>query len=137
MAALESEALTGELLLGWLGRWRTGGTLPKELDNDSRRLAYVRLGGVGPLRDSAMPSVLWQTALWSRAAEQDPAGTIERLALWWQTPQGPPRRPDEPAQRNFDQGLLTVTLPYTSYDAVLVHAHRLLTLRPRRPRDRG
>ncbi|MFB8070396.1 hypothetical protein [Streptomyces californicus] len=130
VAAVESEALTGELLLGWLGRWRTGGTLPKELDNDPRRLAYARLGGVGPLRDSAMPSVLWQTALWSLAAERDPAGTIERLALWWQTPQGPPRRPGDPAQRDPAQGLLTVTLPYTSYDAVLVHVHRLLALRP-------
>ncbi|MFJ7325035.1 hypothetical protein ACIQVN_02135 [Streptomyces cyaneofuscatus] len=137
VAALEREALTGELLLDRLDRWRADGTLPKELDNDARLLAYLRLGGVGRLRDSAMPSVLWQTALWSLAAEQAPAETIRRLALWWQTPQGQPRRGGEPTRRAAEPGRLPVTLPYASYDAVQLHAHRLLTLRhPRDPRPR-
>ncbi|MDX3776015.1 hypothetical protein [Streptomyces europaeiscabiei] len=137
VAALEREALTGQLLLHRLDRWRADGTLPKELDNDARLLAYLRLGGVGRLRDSAMPSVLWQTALWSLAAEQAPSETIRRLALWWQTPQGPPRRDGEPTRRSAEPERLPVTLPYASYDAVQLHAHRLLTLRhPSNPRPR-
>lgn len=120
--ALEQESLTGELLLGWLGQWRTAGVLPKEADGDLwRRQAYVRLGGVGQHRISAMPSVLWQTALWTLAADHAPEETARRLAHWWQAPDGLPRT-NEPLQ-------FSVTLPYAEYGSVLVHVNRLLALR--------
>ncbi|MET8186677.1 hypothetical protein ABZV15_12860 [Streptomyces sp. NPDC005246] len=119
--ALEREALSGEALLGWVEEWRRSGVLPARGDDDARRAAYVRLGGVDNLGVSAMPSVLWESVLWSLAAEHDPRGTTRRLARWWRSPD-PRWRVGRPRQ-------VELTLPHTAYGSVVVHVHRLLTLR--------
>ncbi|WP_329286138.1 hypothetical protein [Streptomyces sp. NBC_00691] len=125
--AVEHEALTGESLFGWLKAWTDDGLLPPT-DCEARELAYRRLGGVGSARDSAMPSVLWQSALWSVAAEYAPRPTVERLARWWQAPD-PSGRTGDPGARHRAHASPTVTLPYRSYDFVLRHTYRLSSLR--------
>ncbi|MGE7384318.1 hypothetical protein ACQKM2_02275 [Streptomyces sp. NPDC004126] len=126
--ALEQEALTGERLYGWIQRWTDDGHLPPPEECEARRSAYQRLGGVGSAQNSAMPSVLWQSALWSVAAEHAPSETVERLARWWRSPD-PRGRVGEPGGRRGAPARLAVTLPYTSYDPVLRHTYRLLSLR--------
>ncbi|WP_406064600.1 hypothetical protein OG462_36795 [Streptomyces sp. NBC_01077] len=119
--AVEREALSGEALLGWIEEWRRAGVLPARGEDDARRAAYLRLGGVGNLGVSAMPSVLWESVLWSLAAGHDPTGTTNRLVRWWRSPE-PRWRVGKPSQ-------FPVTLPHTSYGDVVRHVHRLLTLR--------
>ncbi|MFF5923282.1 hypothetical protein ACFY8C_33930 [Streptomyces flavochromogenes] len=126
--ALEHEALTAESLYGWLQTWTADGLLPPPADCEARESAYQRLGGVGAARESAMPSVLWQSALWSAAAEYAPQQTVERLARWWRSPD-PAWRTSEPGGRTRAPANLPVTLPYRSYDVVLRHTYRLLSLR--------
>lgn len=126
--ALEHEALTGEALYGWIQRWSDDGLLPPQTECEARQSAYQRLGGVGSAQQSAMPSVLWQSALWSAAAEFAPRRTVERLARWWQAPD-PRAHAGEPGGRHLATARLAVTLPYHSYDSVLRHTYRLLSLR--------
>ncbi|MFC9390734.1 hypothetical protein [Streptomyces venezuelae] len=126
--ALEREALAGETLLGWLDDWRRAGVLPAGSECDARRVAYGHLGGVGKVAASAMPSVLWESALWSLAAEHDPAETTRRLARYWVGPD-PRWRTADPEWRPGTPGRLPVTLPHSTYGHVVIHAHRLLTLR--------
>ncbi|MFI8770292.1 hypothetical protein ACIGN6_36015 [Streptomyces sp. NPDC053792] len=126
--ALEREALAGETLLAWLEEWRRTGVLPAGAESDARRAAYGHLGGVGNLASSAMPSVLWESALWSLAAAYDPGETTRRLARYWRGPD-PRWRAADPEWRPGTPGRLPVTLPHTTYGHVVIHAHRLLTLR--------
>ncbi|MFH8626420.1 hypothetical protein ACH4A8_31825 [Streptomyces vietnamensis] len=126
--ALEREALSGETLLGLLEEWRRSGVLPAGADNDARRAAYAHLGGAGDIAVSAMPSVLWESALWSLAASYDPRETTRRLARYWRGPD-PRWRAADPQWRPGTPGRVPVTLPHTTYGHVVIHTHRLLTLR--------
>lgn len=118
---IENEVSTGARLLAWIKQWHSG------LDTDSpaadarRQKAYLRLGGVGPHRQSAMPAVLWQAILTARSVEIDPDRSAARLARWW-------RAPDSlPAARTGER--LKVSAPYDDYGNVLLHVTRLLSLR--------
>ncbi|MEU0401085.1 hypothetical protein ABZ318_12680, partial [Streptomyces sp. NPDC006197] len=126
--ALEREALSGETLLGLLEEWRRSGVLPARADSDARRAAYAHLGGAGDITASAMPSVLWESALWSLAASYDPQETTRRLARYWRGPD-PRWRAVDPEWRPGTPGRVPVTLPHTTYGHVVIHTHRLLTLR--------
>ncbi|MFJ1751348.1 hypothetical protein [Kitasatospora sp. NPDC088134] len=125
--AVEAEAFAGERLTGWLRAWTADGLIPNAAGCEAREAAYRRLGGTGAASRSAMPAVLWQTALWSAAAEGAPERVARRLARWWRPPasQGPVGGPGEggPLAR------FPLTLPYDSYEVVQQYTHRLLSLR--------
>ncbi|MFE0418931.1 hypothetical protein [Streptomyces tendae] len=119
-ARLEAETATGSLLGRWTARRRPAG-VPDDDTPDGRRrvLAYARLGGTGNHRWSPMPGVLWQAALYERAAELDADRAVRWLERHWQPPDS------LPTQRRID-----VTVPHgEDYAHAQLHVGRLLRLR--------
>ncbi|MFJ8888134.1 hypothetical protein ACIRJR_32690 [Streptomyces sp. NPDC102402] len=87
VADLEAEAVTGEDLALWSQKIRPSETATGEF--------YAKLAGRTNGPWNAMAAVLWQSVLWSLAAEVDPQETAARLARWWQVPR---RTPDTPTR---------------------------------------
>lgn len=86
VAELEAEASTGDDLALW------SSVLPP--DSATTAEFYALLTGHSNGAWEAMTAVLWQSVLWSLAAEVDQAETATRLARWWQAPR---RRAGEPS----------------------------------------
>lgn len=82
MAELETEAVTGDDLALWARARRH--------DTSACAEFYALLTGHTNGAWDAMGAVLWQSVLWSLAAEVDPAGAAARLARWWRTPRRTP-----------------------------------------------
>ncbi|CAL9632464.1 hypothetical protein [Streptomyces sp. enrichment culture] len=117
---LVTEAATGAELGRWTARRRPTGVPGDGTPDGSRRvLAYARLGGTGNHRYSPMPGVLWQAALYERAAELDAGRAARWLERYWQAPDGlPPQRQ------------MRVTVPHgDDYAHAQLHVGRLLRLR--------
>ena len=86
VSALEAEAITGDDLALWTSYLRP--------DREATTEFYSLLTGHTNGFWSAMAAVLWQSTLWSLAAEVDPVDTTIRLARWWQAPRSvPPGQP--------------------------------------------
>ena len=121
---IAAEAMTSARLGSLLARWRRGGIEPDAAEADSRRrLAYTRLGGSGDHRRSSMPSVLWQTALFSLAADVSPERAVALAERCWQAPDGPPRG-----------DRIQIAVPFgKDYEYAQLHAVRLLRLRGTTP----
>lgn len=83
VAALETEAITGDDLKLWSSFRRP--------DRRATGEFYALLTGHAGGAWDAMAAVLWQSTLWSLAAEVDPAETAARLRRWWQAPHLSPR----------------------------------------------
>ncbi|WUD77876.1 hypothetical protein OG937_42290 [Streptomyces sp. NBC_00510] len=82
VAELETEAVTGDDLALWARARRH--------DTSACAEFYALLTGHTNGAWDAMGAVLWQSVLWSLAAEVDPAGAAARLARWWRTPRRTP-----------------------------------------------
>ncbi|WP_314219404.1 hypothetical protein [Streptomyces zaehneri] len=121
LLALETEALAGTRLLARLARSGTPRDTPAA--DAQRQAAYTRLGGVAGHRHSAMPSVLWQAALWSLSAELAPRRTALRLARWWRAPDAPPK------QQKQKPKPCRISVPHHDYVLALTHVGRLHGLR--------
>ena len=78
IAVLEAEAITGDDLALWRSYMRPN---PEATDE-----FYALLTGHAHGAQASMAAVLWQSVLWSLAAEVDPAETTARLARWWGAP---------------------------------------------------
>ncbi|MEW2567851.1 hypothetical protein [Streptomyces sp. NPDC047070] len=120
---LQNEALSGTILLGWVEDYRKAWDWGRPEAVARRQAAYVRLGGVAAQRDSAMPSVLWQSILMERAAELAPAEALRRIEHWWQPPAA---FPDKPPTRQVH---LTIGYEPDQYGPALRHIGRILALR--------
>ena len=86
VAALETEAITGDDLALWAAYRRPDPTATEDF--------YALLTGHANGAWEAMAAALWQSVLWSLAAEVDPIETAARLARWWQAPRRTPGKPN-------------------------------------------
>ncbi|MFJ3860439.1 hypothetical protein ACIPRL_29950 [Streptomyces sp. NPDC090085] len=120
---LENEALAGTTLLGWVEDYTKAFEWGRPETVARRQAAYVRLGGVAAQRDSAMPSVLWQSILMGLAAELAPVEALRRIEHWWQPPVA---FPDKPPTRQIH---LTIGYEPHQYGDALRHIGRILALR--------
>nr|WSZ13516.1 hypothetical protein OH837_09385 [Streptomyces canus] len=123
VGGLENEALSGVTLLGWVEEYAKAWDWGRPEAVARRQAAYVRLGGVAAQRDSAMPSVLWQSILMDLAAELAPPETLRHIEHWWQPPTA---FPDKPPTRQIH---LTIGYTPDQYAPALRHIGRLLALR--------
>ncbi|WP_406165400.1 hypothetical protein OIE52_02005 [Streptomyces canus] len=85
VADLETEAVTGDDLALWSRTLHPVNAATGEF--------YALLTGRANGPWDAMAAVLWQSVLWSLAAEVDPVETADRLARWWQAPRRTPGAP--------------------------------------------
>ncbi|WP_333774497.1 hypothetical protein [Streptomyces sp. IBSBF 3136] len=120
---LENEALSGTTLLGWVEEYTAAWGWGQPEAVARRQAAYVRLGGVASQRDSAMPSVLWQSILTALMIELAPEEALRRIERWYQPPVA---FSDQTPTRQIH---LTIGYNPDQYGRALRHVGRLLGLR--------